>query len=410
MVRGTWEAQYHQPIPLPNWANAEESSLDIIMREPIRLSKAWVRSQVAALERQGVHLTYIALELDKDSGGEEDEPINIIDEVELAEKQKSDSEEYTSLAEKAKKVKKPPAKSPSKKDQPPSTKTRASKKRDMPSGPREFSKTKKVKVKEVTEEDAATQGDTILPTSPSPTAPSVSMATSTSIASTIVSPSIASTTVALTSPMTLAAIIQEISHTTTSLVSSISTTSCSLTISSNAPGSPISSIAATSCSSIATTPSPSTSSTQLSTSMALPPISTILSPSLSLPTLPLPSPLVISSTLAAVLANLTQTNLPTPPISSAIPISKMPTDSTFLAIPLLPIIDKVCAELGLQELEIELSLEVEKDAFVEVSNEISNEPLAEVVNIEVINISNSALEKGQIGEVFKVAQENKMIN
>jgi len=48
-------------------------------------------------------------------------------------------------------------------------------------------------------------------------------------------------------------------------------------------------------------------------------------------------------------------------------------------------------------------LEVEKDAFVEVSNEVPNEPLTEIVNVEIIDISNSPPEKGQIEEVFKVA-------
>jgi len=53
---------------------------------------------------------------------------------------------------------------------------------------------------------------------------------------------------------------------------------------------------------------------------------------------------------------------------------------------------------------------VEKEAFVEVSNEVPNEPLTKTVNVEIINISDSPPEKGQIEEVFKVAQENIMIN
>jgi len=78
------------------------------MKEPIRLSKAWVRGQITILERQGIQLTYIELESEKESRGEEDAPIEVTDEAELAQgpAKISDSEEHVPLAEKAKKVKK----------------------------------------------------------------------------------------------------------------------------------------------------------------------------------------------------------------------------------------------------------------------------------------------------------------
>jgi len=81
----------------------------------------------------------------------------------------------------------------------------------------------------------------------------------------------------------------------------------------------------------------------------------------------------------------------------------MPVDS--LVVPLLPGIEKVCAELGLHEPET--TLEEEKDVLVEVSDKDFHEPS---INVEVIDVFDSPPDKGQTKEVFKSAQESTIAN
>jgi len=49
---------FGQPIPPSHWVEAKESSLEEVMKLPIRYSRLWVRDQVARLIIVGVALTY----------------------------------------------------------------------------------------------------------------------------------------------------------------------------------------------------------------------------------------------------------------------------------------------------------------------------------------------------------------
>jgi len=350
MVRGPWETQYHLPIPLPNWVNAKESSLDVIMKEPIKLSKAWVRAQLGVLRGQGVQLTYTAVESDKDSDGEEDEPVLATDDADPTRGKDSDIDEHAPLATRARKVKKPPVRSPRKKDPPP--RARASKRKDMPGSAGEASKAKKVKTKAASKESVTTKDDSTPSISQTPM-PDTGTAVLTSTFSTSIPPP---SSVSSTSPTTSAVIMQE-SSPSASPSSDITTTSCPLAISSGDPSNPIS------------------------------PTLAITYPTLSSP-LPLPA-----------FANLTQISTPSFTISSAVPISQMPVGS--LEVPLLAGIEKVCTELGLQE----HGVVTEKSKEV-LTCENDKNPLDTSVGIEIIDISDSPLSKDPTEEVLKIAQEN----
>jgi len=88
-----WRRIFDHPIPPPNWVEAEDSSLENLMKNPIKYNRTWVHAHVAQLTTIGVPLTYSDPQEERDSDNEKDEPIEVAEPELIVQEGKANSEE-----------------------------------------------------------------------------------------------------------------------------------------------------------------------------------------------------------------------------------------------------------------------------------------------------------------------------